>query len=340
MKFLLFALIALCLQCCKAQQRSSEPPPKLRHFTPTRFSNKFTLNVTPVLHLHDGDTVSTETIDATGRDKNGSFRNGGGNPLTGPFFIENAEPGDVLKITLNKVGLNRPYAYTTESFIARSVPDSISKLFKKGHLVRWKLDFESMTGHPDSSASPYADLTDFKIPLRPFLGCIGVAPANGKNEILSFFEGDFGGNMDFPAVAESAIIYLPVFHPGAYFYVGDGHAVQGDGEIAGNALETSLDVTFTVNVIKGGHSGIKTPRLENSTYIMTVGCDKSLDNAIKRATADLLNWLQRDYRLTLQEATQVMSPGIEYTIPEIADPQVIVVARIRKELLAGLKKVN
>jgi acetamidase/formamidase len=311
--------------------------PKLINFTPTSFSNKFSLNVTPVLHIYSGDTVRTETIDALGRDKNGVKRQRGGNPLTGPFFIEDAKAGDVLEINLIKVSLNRPYAYTTESFVSRSMPDSIAKRFKKPHLVRWKLDIQNRLGYPDSSYTPYYNLKKFSVPLIPFLGCIGVAPSNKNNEILSFFQGEFGGNLDFSRISQSSIVYLPVFHDGGYFYIGDGHAVQGDGEIAGNALETSLDVDFTVKIIKSDSLQLKYPRIEDSVYIMAIGTAKTLDKAIKIASSGLLDWLQKDFHITLQEATQVMSTTIEYTIAEIADPEVVVVAKIRKELLKGLK---
>jgi acetamidase/formamidase len=306
-------------------------------FTPNTFSNSFSLNVNPVLQINTGDTVQTETIDALGHDKNGVKRQRGGNPLTGPFYIANSKEGDVLKITLTRVSLNRNYAYTTESFVSRSLPDSITKQFKKPHLVKWKLDVENGFALPDSSYTVYNNLVNFKVPLNPFLGCIGVAPKNKKNEILSFFQGDFGGNLDFSKISQHATIYLPVLHDGGYFYVGDGHAVQGDGEIAGNALETSLDIEFRVELIKSEVLQIRSPRVEDSTYIMAIGSAKTLDKAIKIATLNLLEWLRQDYRLTLQEATQVMSTTIEYTIAEIADPKVIVVAKMKKQILKQLK---
>ena len=125
-----------------------------------------------------------------------------------------------------------------------------------------------------------------------------------------------------------------------FFYIGDGHAVQGDGEIAGNALETSLDVDFTVRLIKSNELQLKNPRVEDSSHIMTTGSGETLDKAIKVATSGLLDWLQKDYHLSLHEATQVMSTTIEYTIAEIADPEVIVVAKINRQFLKSLKKYN
>jgi len=337
---LLFSLLLHWAQCVSGQTLSNSDSFSNRRrvsFIPNSFSNFFSLNVNPVLRINSGDTVETETIDALGFDKNGVKRQGGGNPLTGPFYVANSKAGDVLKITFRKISLNRPYAYTTEAFVARSMPDSIHSRFKKPHLVKWKLDLENGFASPDSSYIPYNNLQEFKVPLEPFLGCIGVAPKNKRNEILSFFQGDFGGNLDFNRVTQASTIYLPVLHDGAYFFVGDGHAIQGDGEIAGNALETSLDVEFTIELIKGDALQIRFPRVEDSTYLMAIGPARNLDEAIKIATAGLLDWLQHDYRLTLQEVTQVMSTTIEYAIAEVADPEVIVVAKIKKASLGELK---
>ena len=245
--------------------------------------------------------------------------------------------GDVLAITLIKVSLNRSYAFTTESFASRSLPKSITRQFKKAPIVKWNLDTKNGFASPDSA---YEHLQHFKVPLHPFLGCIGVAPSSKKNEVLSFFQGTYGGNLDFSSITQSATIYLPVFHDGAFLYIGDGHAAQGDGELAGNALETSMDVEFTVKLIKNDTLKIVYPGVEDSMHIMSIGVDKSLDNALKIATSGLLDWLQTDYHLSLPEATQVISTSIEYTIAEIADPEVEVVAKIKKQILKGLKKYN
>ncbi len=332
MKFLLPALLLTIATLTKGQDAHI-------HFEPTSFSNSFTLNKEPVLKIHSGDTVSTETIDAGGFDKSGVKRQKGGNPLTGPFYIENCSAGDVLAVTITRLHLNRSTAFTTESFSSRAVPKAIAEPFKKKfRLVRWNLD--TLSGFATINDTSYEHLKNFKVLLAPFLGCIGVAPSNKKNEILSFFQGAFGGNLDFARVTQSATIYLPVFHDGAYLYIGDGHALQGDGEIAGNALETSLNVAFTVRIIKKEVLSLNYPRVEDSIYLMATGFDKSLDDALKMATNGLLEWLQQDYHLSLKEATQVLSTSIEYTIAEIADPQVEVVAKIKKETLKTLKKYD
>lgn len=320
------------------QTNAVDRQPMQIHFSPTSFYNKFSLNQAPVLQIRSGDTVFTETIDAMGRDRNGVKRQAGGNPLTGPFYIEGAESGDIIAVTLIKVALNRPYAMTTASFVSRSMPDSISKKFKKLELVKWKLDLENGYASIDSPLEYYSNLKNYKVPLKPFPGCLGVAPLNRKNEILSFYPGSFGGNMDFAGIMQGSIIYLPVFHDGAFLYIGDGHAAQGDGEIAGNALETSLDVGFSVRLIKKNEWHINFPCIEDSVYLMSAGTAKTLDDALKISTSGLFSWLQKEYALTLREATQVMSTGIEYIIAEVADPEVLVIARIKKRLLAGLKE--
>lgn len=329
-----FLLIFLSsIGCTHAQQPNSSGTHQV-NFTPSSFSNKFTLNIAPVLTIKPGDTINTETIDAGGHDKKGIKRQQGGNPLTGPFFVEGAKAGDLLAITLTRVKLNRDYATTSEGFASRSVPDSTAKPFRKMvPLVRWKLDTSTGYATPEKT---YEHLQNFSVPLAPFLGCIGVAPENNKNEILSFFQGSFGGNMDFHRVTKGATIYLPVFHEGAYLFFGDGHALQGDGEIAGNALETSMDISFTVKIISQDAASLPLPRLEDATYLMAAGIEKKLDDALKSATGSLLAWLQRDYHFSLAEATQVLSTSIEYTIAEIADPEVEVIAKIKKERLRGI----
>jgi acetamidase/formamidase len=340
MKFsilILFLMGTVSLKCQNNLPSASVQGQGVRtNFKPIAFYHKFSANIDPVLRIHSGDTILTETVDAGGYDKTGKKREQGGNPLTGPFFIEGSSPGDVLAVTITKLVLNRTTAYTTESFSSRSLPKGLWHDDKKVKIVNWKVD--TATGFAILNDTSYAHLDEFKVPLRPFLGCIGVAPSNKKNEILSFFQGPYGGNLDFEKITQSATIYLPVFHEGAYLYVGDGHALEGDGEIAGNALETSLDIEFSVRLIKKESLSVNNPRVEDSVYLMAIGVDKSLDDALKIATSELLAWLQNDYHLSSREATQVMSTSIEYQVAEIADPYVEIVARIKKDILNQLKK--
>ena len=137
--------------------------------------------------------------------------------------------------------------------------------------------------------------------------------------------------MDFNEVVEGATVYLPVAQPGALLYVGDGHAVQGDGELNGNALETSMDVEFTVDVIPD--KPLTTPRVESSTHVMAVGLGGSIEDALRAATAGLAEWLEQDHHLTAPEIAMVLGSSVEYTISEVADRNAGVVAKLRKDRL-------
>jgi acetamidase/formamidase len=127
-----------------------------------------------------------------------------------------------------------------------------------------------------------------------------------------------------------------VFEPGALLFVGDGHAAQGDGELTGDALETSMDVEFTVDVLQGKSSG--GPRLESAEYVMALGIANSLPEALQRATTQLARWLEDEYKLNSSEVAMVMGFAVKYDIAEVVDPHVNVVAKIPRSGLAGLKK--
>ena len=149
--------------------------------------------------------------------------------------------------------------------------------------------------------------------------------------------GRFGGNMDFNEVVEGNTVYLPVQQPGALLYMGDAHALQGDGETTQYALETSMDVTFSVELIKGKAIGM--PRVESPSQIMVLGQAGSLDDALKAASTGMIQWLQQDYGLTLSQAAQVLGSAMHYSVPNLAGRSVGVAARIDKNLLPPSKGV-
>ena len=140
--------------------------------------------------------------------------------------------------------------------------------------------------------------------------------------------------MDFNEIVEGATIYLPVSVPGAMLYFGDGHAMQGDGELNGNALETSMDVEISVDVI--AKKRISGPRVESSTHIMAMALEGSIDEAFRNATARMATWLEEDYKLTPSEIAQVLGTSAEYRVSEVADRNAGVVIKISKERLKGL----
>jgi acetamidase/formamidase len=164
---------------------------------------------------------------------------------------------------------------------------------------------------------------------------VAVAPPD-KQTVRSGWLGSFGGNMDYNGLREGTTLYLPVNQEGALLFVGDGHAAQGDGELTGDALETSMDVEFTVNLISGQSTG--GPRAENDEFLMAMGIANSLTDALRQATTQLARWLERDYHLTANESAIVLGTSIRYDIGEVVDPQVNIVAKVSKAALAPLKK--
>jgi acetamidase/formamidase len=166
------------------------------------------------------------------------------------------------------------------------------------------------------------------------IGCLAVAPP-AHQSFRTGYLGSYGGNMDYNQIREGTTVYLPVFAPGALLFIGDGHAAQGDGELTGDALETSMDVEFTVDLVRGfASSG---PRAETTDYLMVSGIGNSLSEAVQMSTTMLVNWLQRDYKLEPNEAAIVLGTSLQYDIAEVVDPFVHVVAKIRKDAVAQLK---
>ena len=287
------------------------------------------------MHIRPGDTVDTHCVDAGGVDGKGERRSQGGNPLTGPFYVEGALPGDTLVVRLNRVRLNRD---TAGMYADTVVGSSLNPYyFRDAKRVKdfdssWKLDRENGVG---TLAKPTERLKNFKIPLRPMLGCVGVAPF-GRQGFLAGNLGPYGGNLDYNQLREGVTLYLPVFQLGALLFVGDGHAAQGDGELTGNTLETSMDVEFTVELIRGKSLG--QPRAENSEYVMVSGIAGSLGDALSSATTGMSRWLESEYKLNAGEIAMVLGSSMRYDIAEVVDPQVHVVAKLAKSVLAQIPK--
>ena len=168
------------------------------------------------------------------------------------------------------------------------------------------------------------------LPLAPMLGCLGVAPPD-EQAISTGTSGPYGGNMDYRGYVAGITAFFPVFAPGALIHLGDGHAVQGDGEIVGTGIETSFDVRFTVHVLKG--KSIRWPRGEDAEYIWTVGNARPLDQAVQHATSEMLRWLQEDYGLSPVAACTLLGQVVIYDVGNMYDPAYTMVCRVAKERL-------
>ena len=306
--------------------------PQRHVFTPTAFPRQFSALIAPVLHVAPGDTIATTTIDAGGTDAKGIERSLGGNPETGPFFVDGAQPGDTLVIHLVRVRLDRDWAFSNDGIVARGLDRELAvRMHDAGQRLRWHLDLPRSIA---TSEKPGSHLARYQVPLHPMLGCIGVAPPPAVAGPTTGDSGVWGGNMDFNEVVEGATIYLPVGVPGALLYIGDGHAAQGDGELTGTALETSLAVEFSVDLVRGKVA--PGPRVESPTHVAAMGLAGSLDDAFRAATANMAAWLGDDYELTPSEIAQVLGTAAEYRVTEVADRNAGIVLKIARDRLRAL----
>ena len=310
----------------------STAAPERHEFVPTVFYRRFSPENKPVLTVAPGDTIHTTTVDAGGTDEKGVSRVMGGNPETGPFYIASAAPGDTLVVHIVRLKLNRDWAISDDGIVDRAADSDLAVKNKDGWKnVRWHLDLTKGTASPEK---PAEHLQSYSVPLRPMLGCVATAPGPAQAPPGTGDSGGYGGNMDFNEIVEGATLYLPVRNPGALLYFGDGHAAQGDGELNGNALETSMDVELTVDVIPGKRIG--SPRVESATHIMTMGLGGSLEEALRDATSGMAEWLNEDYQLTPSEVAQVLGSAAEYRISEVADRNAGIVLKVNKDRLKGL----
>lgn len=302
-------------------------------FEPSVYHNTFSAAHKPVLRIKPGDRIITRTVDARGNDFQSRKVAERPNPQTGPFYVEGAERGDTLVVRLEKIQPSRSTAWSA-SFLAPYTVDPAflrSEQSARGDTTEtWTLDRERGVARIKTSYKPEV----VEVPLRPMLGCVATAPDRGE-AIATSTPDAFGGNMDYNGVVAGVNLMLPVYVPGALLFVGDGHAAQGDGEILGNALETSMDVEFTVDLIKG--KSIGWPRLDNDEYIMVLGSARPLLQALQHATTELLRWLISDHGYDERGASLLMGHAIEYDIANIVDPHFTVVAKIRKSHLRGIK---
>ncbi len=288
----------------------------------------------PVARLKSGDILETNTLDAFGnaiQKPTDTLRMvKGDNPLTGPFYVEGAEPGDTLVVKIldlqidgnQGVGTIAPGfgAINSSKYTPVLNPDLPERI--------WLYPID----HATNTATFSAHDTKFsvKIPLHPFFGCIGVAPAD-REARSSIVPAEFGGNMDAPEASVGNTVYFPVSVAGALLYVGDGHAAMGDGEIGGTAIEVPLRARVQVSVIKG--QKISWPRFENDDAIMAVGAYRPLDDAARIAFTELVKWIHHDYGLSELDAYELLSKVAKVRLAEMVDPNYVIIASVEKKYL-------
>jgi len=242
-------------------------------------------------------------------------------PLTGPVFVDGASPGDVLKVTLLDINLvDCGWNSILPGF------GFLSEKFKDPYLKTYPLN-------PGDEFIKFND--KIKIPLRPFPGVMGVAPATA--EMLSTIPPrENGGNMDDPHMVEGTSIYFPVFVEGALFSIGDAHAVQGMGEVCGTAIEAPMHIVYKVEVIKGVRK-LREPEYETDDYYAVTAIGKTIDEAAKKAVEYMVDYLVAEHELDRNEAYALCSLVGDLKIAEVVDvPNMLVAMHISKEIL-GIK---
>jgi acetamidase/formamidase len=298
-----------------------------KRFTPTKGAQTFAVRE-PVLRVQSGDIIETETL------YGGYYSTPGGAwpGEVGPFYIEGATPNDTLVVRILKLRPNRDHAVSahTPGFISALAADRSTRMLNEPIPARryvWRITNDGTTGVLDLEESGKR----IEVALRPMLGRVATAPA-GEEAFGGLWPGNFGGNMDASDVTEGATVYLPIFHEGAYFYFGDGHALQGDGEFCGSGLETTMAVTLQFELIKG--KKIAWPRIENATHIMVVGSVRPLGDALRIAGVEMVEWVAAEYGLEKWDAYQVVSQLAEIRVANMVDPNHSVVVKMPKKALA------
>ncbi|HVC20002.1 MAG TPA: acetamidase/formamidase family protein [Vicinamibacterales bacterium] len=291
----------------------------------------------PVLRIHSGDTVEVGTLITSTParlEKAGvpagevqsslksivdtvTDKGPGGHILTGPIYVDGAEPGDVLEVQIRKIRLDLPYAYNAFGPKSGFLPED----FHESRMKIIPLDRKAMVAR-------FAP--GIVIPLHPFFGSIGDAPPPSAGRVSSNPPGTNAGNLDDKHLVAGTTPYIPVHAPGALFQVGDGHAGQGDGEVDITAMETSLTGTFRLIVRKDMH--LAWPEAETPTRIITMGMDKDLTTATKIAVRQMIDYLVTERHLTREDAYMLSSVAADLSISELVDGNVNVQMSIPKAI--------
>ena len=292
----------------------------------------------PVLHIQSGDTVEIQTLTTSSPTALGNAgvkpediepelkaiyaevkdRGPGGHILTGPIYIEGAEPGDTLEVRIENIRLSTPYATNGFSPQRGVLP---KEDFERGRTKLIPLDRER-------NVAKFAD--NIEIPLHPFFGSMGVAPDESKGRINSGPPGDHAGNLDNKDLVAGTKLFIPVHAAGALFEAGDGHAGQGNGEVDITAMETSLVGTFQFVLRKDLH--LKWPRGETPTHWIAMGLDPDLNQATIHAVREAIDFLVTEKHLSREEAYALCSVAVDFNITQAVDGTKGVHAMIAKSL--------
>jgi acetamidase/formamidase len=280
--------------------------------------------IAPALRVASGDRVRVETMIAGGLqrlrlagvteaeipdslkavERLVTERGPGAHPMSGPIFVEGAEPGDTLEIRIGAIEFLHPFGVNAFSPGGGTLPEDFP--YAQLKVLRWRAGADRVEFAPGIT-----------LPLAPFFGSIGVAPPPLVGRISSRPPGWHGGNLDNKDLVAGSILYLPVHVAGALLSIGDGHGMQGDGEVTGTALETSLRGTFELRVQKG--TRLRWPRAETPTHYIAMGLHEDLDEAARLATRELVDFLVADKGLTREAAYMLCSLAADLHVTQVVD---------------------
>lgn len=325
--FLLSALIVLSISGCVQQVEEDEPAEIEYDFeiSDAETHARWSSTIEPVLTVPSGSVIKVATQEASANqlDINSTVEDLGTlsfdpiHPLTGPVFVEGAEPGDILKVTLHKVEMG-DWGWTAIipgfGFLADEFEEPYLKTFELGK---------------DRKTAKFSE--NIEIPLKPFPGVMGVAP--DTDEMLSTIPPRAnGGNMDDPNMTEGSVIYFPVFVEGALFSIGDTHAAQGHGEVCGTAIEAPMNIIYEVEVIKDGRA-ITEPQYETEEYYAVTAFAETIDEAAKKATRFMIDYLEEEKGMSREDAYALCSLAGDLKIAEVVDvPHMLVSMHMPKDI--------
>ena len=287
--------------------------------------NRFSSTIEPILRVESGAVIEAFTEDASdeqlGPDSDISALDSLSfdpiHPLTGPVYVEGAQPGDVLKVTLHTIELG-DWGWNAIlpgfGFLSDTISVKYLKIYELGKGTE-SVEFKE----------------GMELRLNPFPGVMGVAPAT--DSLLSTIPPRAnGGNMDDPNMTEGTVMYFPVFVEGGLFSLGDGHAVQGLGEVCGTAIEAPLRIVYEIELMKD--RSIKEPQYETDDYYATTGFATTIDEAAKKATLYMVEYLTTTYGLSIEEAYALCSLVGDLQIAEVVDlPHMLVTMHMSKDVL-------
>ena len=328
-----------------AIQPSVQPDATLKSTPETILWGYIAANLPPVLTIKSGQTVEIETLShqglTTNKDPERFFAGYGisGNEvlvdaknvysqakrpkgasvhiLTGPIYVDGAEPGDTLEIRVHDIKFRVPYGVNNtgpgKGVLPKLLQDATAKLIR--------IDLERRV-------ALFSD--EIHIPLNPFMGIMAVSPPTSLGMVSSTPPGAWGGNIDLKYTGIGSSLFLPVFNKGGQFFTGDGHAVQGDGEVDGGAIEISLKPTFQFILHKG--KTLKQPRVETATDYLTTGLDVDLNVATRIALQEAVDFLQKEKSLSAADAYALSSLAVDLGIGEAVDIVNLVYAKIPKHV--------